>query len=184
MLHRRCVLPNCPKGELPVKLKTLILISAGLISFSGSARAQDDCPAGLICASKPETIVSGIQDAGFRAKLDKDKTGDPMISSEASGYKFEIYFYGCDEGKNCSSLQFAANFDAEDDNTPEYANAWNTKKRFIQASVEDKKLQLAFDITTTGGLNKENFTDVAEWWSTMLGEFAVFVKEQKALSAK
>uniref|UniRef100_UPI0037CC2593 YbjN domain-containing protein n=1 Tax=Sphingorhabdus sp. TaxID=1902408 RepID=UPI0037CC2593 len=164
-----------------VKLKTLILMSAGLMSFSGSARAQEGCPAGLICASKPETVAVGVQDAGFRAKVDKDDAGDPMIYSEASGFKFQILFYECDKGKECSSLQFVSYFGAEDDNTPEYANAWNAKTRFIRASVEKKELQLAYDITTTGGLNKANFTDVLEWWSAMLGEFALFVKEKKAL---
>ena len=108
-------------------------------------------------------------------------TGDPMIYSEANGFKFQILFYECDKGKDCSSLQFVSYFGAEDDNTPEYANAWNAKTRFIRASVEKKELQLAYDITTTGGLNKANFTDVLEWWSAMLGEFALFVKEKKAL---
>ena len=76
-----------------MKLKTLILMSAGLMSFSGSARAQEGCPAGLICASRPETVAVGVQDAGFRAKVDKDDAGDPMIYSEASGFKFQILFY-------------------------------------------------------------------------------------------
>jgi hypothetical protein len=170
-------MPNYLKGEWFVKLKTLILMSAGLISFSGSASAQDECPTGLICASKPETVVGGVQDAGFRAKLGKDSAGDPMIDSEASGYTFQIYFYDCEKGKDCRSLQFVADFEADDGNTPEYANAWNVKHRFIQASVNEKELQLAYDITTAGGLNKANFADVLETWSTMLGKFAVFVKE-------
>lgn len=165
-----------------ISISFLAAISA--ISSAANAADENPCPADLICASKPETVVSGLQDAGFRAKLEKDKTGDPMISSEASGYEFEIYFYGCEKGQNCAELQFQTTFMAEADNTPDYANAWNTSKRFIQASVDQQKLQLAYDISTVGGVNKANFTDTTQWWAAMLGEFAVFVKEQKALVKK
>ncbi|MFN3452461.1 MAG: hypothetical protein ACK4ZE_09925, partial [Sphingorhabdus sp.] len=64
-----------------MKLTTLILAAAILTSFSSGARAEGACPTGLICASKPESIVKGVQDAGLTAKLGKDETGDPMISS-------------------------------------------------------------------------------------------------------
>ena len=161
----------------------LLAATAG-ISNTANAADENPCAAGHICASKPETVVSGLQEAGFRAKLEKDKTGDPMISSEASGYEFEIYFYGCHKGQNCAELQFQTTFIAEAENTPDYANAWNTSKRFVQASVDQQKLQLAYDISTVGGVNQINFTDTTQWWAAMLGEFAVFVKEQKALAKK
>jgi hypothetical protein len=153
---------------------------------SATAQASDEasCKEGLICASQPETVLNAIKEAGFRAKLEKDKLGDPMISSAASGYNFEIYFYGCEKAKQCSSLQFQSSFSAEPDNTPAYANAWNSKKRFVQASVEKQELQLSYDVSTIGGLNTENFADVVGWWSDMLGEFAVFVKEHEAPAKK
>jgi hypothetical protein len=155
-----------------------LLMAFFFASSAANAADESNCKAGLICASKPETVVKALLDEGYRAKLDKDKTGEPMISSQASGYDFDIYFYGCEKAINCSSLQFQTTFSAEFDNTPAYSNAWNAKKRFIQASVEDQKLSLAYDLTTIGGLNAENFADVVDWWSMMLGEFSVFVKEQ------
>lgn len=163
---------------------TVFIAIAVTVFFSSSASADSKCPDGLVCASAPETVVKAMQEAGFRAKLDKDKTGDPLISSEASSYAFDIFFYGCENSKNCTSLQFQTSFGAEEDNTPEYANAWNTKYRFVQASVKKKELQLAYDVTTEGGLTKANFQDVANWWSSSLGEFSVFVKEQKVIDKK
>jgi Putative bacterial sensory transduction regulator len=117
---------------------TVFIAIAVTVFFSSSASADSKCPDGLVCASAPETVVKAMQEAGFRAKLDKDKTGDPLISSEASSYAFDIFFYGCENSKNCTSLQFQTSFGAEEDNTPEYANAWNTKYRFVQASVKKK----------------------------------------------
>jgi len=160
----------------------LILAVAASISLSGAAYSNDDniCEKGLICASEPATIVAAMQEEGYRAKLEKDKRGDPIIRSEVSGYEFEVYFYGCVEGKNCTTIQFYTGFSAEDDNTPAYANKWNTEKRFIKAYTnEEKELLLEYDISTVGGVNKRNFADTLDWWATMLGEFSQFVKAQK-----
>lgn len=163
----------------------LILATATLIAISGAAHSADDgvCETGLICASDPATIVSAMQEEGYRAKLGKDKGGDPLIRSEASGYEFEVYFYNCVEGKNCKTIQFYTGFIAEDDNTPAYANKWNAQNRFIKAYANEKKeLALEYDITTVGGVNKRNFADTLDWWASMLGVFANFVKEQKPKS--
>jgi len=66
-------------------------------------------------------------------------------------------------------------------NTPELANKWNTKKRFLQMSVDDdKSLAVSMDVSTIGGLNIKNFADVIDWWSVMLGELNKFFKEQGA----
>lgn len=167
-----------------MKTKFSVFIATLVTVCSSSASADSICPDGLVCASKPETVVKAMQEAGFRAKLGTDKTGDPMVSSEASSYVFDIYFYGCEYGKNCTSLQFLASFGAEDDNTPEYANEWNSNYRFVQASVEKMELQLAYDVTTEGGLTKANFEDVTNRWSSSLGEFSVFVREQNAINKK
>ena len=141
---------------------------------------DDGCPKDTICAADPASIVAVMQDEGYRAKLEKDKTGDPKISSQASGHQFEIYFYGCVENKNCKSIQFTAGFSPADDQTPEYANKWNNEKRFIKASITDKKeLDLNWDLTTVGGMMKENFVDSLDWWAVMLGEFSAFVEEQE-----
>lgn len=145
-----------------------------------TAKDTKPCGVGMVCASAPKTVADVLQDEGYKAKIDVDNQGDPKITSSANGFNYDIYFYGCEKGKDCDSLQFNVSFKAEDDNTPEYANAWNVKKRFLQASTNDKKeLELRYDVTTAGGLNKRNFADVVDWWSSMLGDFTVFVKEQQ-----
>lgn len=164
-----------------MKLKTVCaaLAVVGLAS-PALANDKDTCAAGMICASNPQTIVNAMQEAGYRAKLSKDKEGDPTISSAAAGYDFDVFFYGCEKGVQCDSLQFEMSFVAEDDNTAEYANRWNMGKRFMRASVNDKKeLYLRYDVSTIGGLNKTNFADVLDWWETMSSSFNQFVKDQK-----
>jgi Putative bacterial sensory transduction regulator len=160
------------------------VIGLGLAALgtANSVLASDaePCDTNMICASSPKTLVKALQNEGYKAKLEKDTDGDPKITSSANGYSFSIYFYGCEKSTKCDSVQFNAGFKPEDDNTASYANAWNTKKRFMQASVNDQKeLELRYDVTTAGGLNKRNFADVVDWWATMLSEFSTFVDEQK-----
>ncbi|RHW17233.1 YbjN domain-containing protein [Sphingomonas gilva] len=144
----------------------------------GSTAANAACPANTVCAADPQTVVAALAAAGFKAKLDKDSTGDPTIASAASGYDFDIYFYGCKAGKDCTSLQFRAGWKAADVHTPDYANKWNAVKRFAQMSVkEDKTMSLSYDVTTEGGINPANFADVVDWWQVMLGEASKFFAE-------
>ena len=115
---------------------------------------------------------------GYQAKLDKDKTGDPMISSAASGYNYDIWFYGCDKNTDCDSLQFQISFLKDDTNTVDLANVWNKAKRFGQANIDDKgRFVVSFDVTTIGGLTPKNFEDVVAWWSGTLANLDKFWKE-------
>lgn len=147
------------------------------------ARAADTTPCGknLVCASAPSTIIEAVQKAGYKATLDKDNDGDPMIESAASGYNFSIYFYGCVERNMCDSLRFAVNFKDDGANALELANLWNRDKRFAHMAVnKNKSLNIGYDVTTVGGLNQENFADLLDWWATMLGEASKFFKEHPA----
>ncbi|WP_242122643.1 YbjN domain-containing protein [Sphingobium sp. Sx8-8] len=164
----------------------MIAIIAGLMfgTLAGPSWAADNepCGDGLVCASSPQSVVQALQAAGYKAALSKSKTtGNPMIESAASGYSFSIFFYECEQARNCGSLQFQLSFEDDGGNTPELANKWNKDKRFAQMSVwDDHSLALAYDVTTVGGLNQKNFADVIDWWAVMLGEAAKFFKDNPA----
>lgn len=160
-------------------MSALIALGLGVTAAAASASDTDPCGAGMVCASSPETVVKAVQEAGFRAVLKKDNSGDPMITSAASGYDFNIFFYGCEDGKNCSSLQFSTSFADDGKNTTELANLWNRQRRFSQMAIgEDGSLDLTYDVTTFGGLNERNFADVVDWWQTMLGALNAFFRQQ------
>jgi hypothetical protein len=161
----------------------LLSFAAGLaaLCLSVPAAAEDakPCGAGLICASNPQTVMAALEKAGLKPKLSKDGEGDPMIESDESSYHFDVYFYGCVEHKNCDSLRFETLFEKASENTPELADKWNSKKRFLQASVRnDQQFAVAYDLATIGGLNAANFTDVIDWWNSQLSELATFFKEE------
>lgn len=151
----------------------------GAVPLSGAlAEDRAACGKGLICASDPQTVVKALQEAGYKAKLTADKLGDPMVESAASGYEFEILFYGCESKRRCDSLQFYRGFEAGVENTPAYANKWNVKNRFVQmAAHPDTTLSVHHDVSTIGGLTKANFADTVEWWASQLNEMRTFFRE-------
>jgi len=149
-------------------------------SFASSAWAGDTtiCGKGLVCATVPQTLVAAIKKAGYPAELGKDSKGSPRINSEANGYKYEIYFYGCTEGNLCDSVQFYISFNDALTNGMELANLWNTKKRFLQMAYdENKEIRFSYDVSTIGGITPDNFADILAWWDAMLGEIPDFVEE-------
>ncbi|MDP5278619.1 YbjN domain-containing protein [Sphingomonas sp. DG1-23] len=161
----------------------LLPFAAGIaaLCLSAPAAAEDTkpCGAGLICASDPQTVMAALEKAGLKPRLSKDGEGDPMIESDESSYHFDVYFYGCAEHKNCDSLRFETLFEKAPENTPALADKWNSKKRFLQASVRnDQQFAVAYDLATIGGLNAANFTDVIDWWNSQLNELATFFKEE------
>jgi hypothetical protein len=144
------------------------------------ALAAEDCPSSSICASNPAGIVSTLQTLGYKATLGKSEaTGNPKISTSASGYDYDIFFYGCTEVAKCTSIGFMVTYEKDPVNSPELANEWNKDKRFSAMSFDpkDQTLSIGYDVTTIGGLNQVNFADVVDWWDTMLGQARTFFKE-------
>lgn len=154
--------------------------AALLCGWSVGVSAKDDAPCakGMVCASAPETVVKALQDAGYKAKLTADREGDPMVSSAAAGYDFDVLFYGCENKKRCDSIQFYLGFSKGEENTPAYANKWNVTNRFVQmAAHPDKTLSLQYDMSTIGGVNAANFADALDWWAYQLGVARTFFRE-------
>ena len=158
-----------------------ILAALAMTFVAASANAADKelCAPNMVCASAPQSVINALQKIGYKAVLTRsDTTGNPMIESEANGQGFHIFFYECEDRKSCASLQFNLAFAGEEANTPQLANLWNKKMRFMQMSVDDQKiLSVSYDLSTIGGLNGENFADVAQWWVRMLRELHTFFDE-------
>lgn len=158
--------------------KLVLAVLGAIWAVPAMAVDTEPCGTGLICASNPATVVTALQEAGYKAKLDKDNEGYPKISSSASGYDFDIYFYGCKNNKQCDALQLRVSFEKDAANTFELANKWNASKRFSQAYISDKgSFVTDYDVTTMGGLTKANFADVIDWWSVTLGNLKTFFAE-------
>lgn len=163
-------------------------MAAALVAavWAGPAAAKDasPCEKDLICASDPTTVAAAMMKAGYQALISKDGAGDPMIESAAAGYTFTVYFYGCETSVRCDSVQFYTSFKNEGRDAA-FANLWNANKRFTQMSIaKNGTVEVRYDLATIGGINRKNFGDVMDWWSSMLGEVGKFYDANPLQGAK
>ena len=159
-------------------LAGLMLLAAPL---PAAAQAQDV----LLDLSTPHAVAKALQDAGYKAEIEKTKDGDPYISSAANGSAFTVNFYNCELATGCGSIQFYGWYKKKPGFTPELANRWNTGKRFLRIEIDDVgDLGMHLDIATVGKLTKANFADLIDWWSVMTNNLSEFLDKEEAEQAK
>jgi hypothetical protein len=127
---------------------------------------------GLVDASSPQAIANLMQQAGYRAVLTTDNVGDPKIESSAAGADFSIYFYGCENGANCLSLQYTSGYDLPNGASLGLINDWNGTKRFGFAYLDNENDPfLNYDVNMSYGVSEQNFLDSLSLWDTILADF-------------
>ena len=127
----------------------------------------------MVKASDPETVVKALQEGGYPAELVKDDVGDPQISSTASGLKFVVFFYHCDDHINCRSIRLHAGFRAKDPFTPQQANDWNKARLFTKVYLnDDNDPRLVLDIRTGEGIPVSVFDTQMKMYDADLATFA------------
>lgn len=156
------------------------------VLFAPAVLAEEPpCGKGLICASKPETLVKGLQEAGYKAKLVTPNDEDPYIETKMSGYSVNLILSDCEKRRQCRTFSYRLNFVAEPVYTVDFANRWNNKYRFLQVyRLDDGRLGVNYDVTTVGGLNQANFTDLTESFDGTLGTLDQFIEEAKQSAEK
>ncbi len=146
-------------------------IWANLAIIAGAIVAQP-AAAQNIDATRPETIVAALREAGYRAVLDKDNSGDPLVKSGAAGVDFSVYFYNCTANKACKTVQFHAGF-VKKGVTLDTINTWNATHRFARAYLDDEKdprIEMDVDLDH-GGLSTRLFQANLATWDSLVGEF-------------
>jgi hypothetical protein len=128
----------------------------------------------LIDATNPKKIASVIQDLGYRAKLEVDDDGDPVIRSGAGGSNFSIQFYGCKEDSNdeCDLLLFSTGYDFDEETALETINSWNEQALVGRAYLDDDgDPRFDWAVNMRDGVSRENFEDSIRRWAESLGDF-------------
>jgi len=143
----------------------------GMIVAGGAG----DADAQMITATEPQNIAAVLQSEGYAAKIEKTSDGDPVIRSKSSGSNFSVYFYNCEKGKNCATVQFNAGYNTDEDKQPtlEKINDWNKGRRFGRAYLDNENdpiVEMDVDLDD-GGLSRDLFVDNFEIWTSIMSEF-------------
>jgi hypothetical protein len=140
-------------------------IGLSLLLLLGTASS-----AAVIKASNPASVLNIAKGYGS-ATLVKDGQGDPKITGRIEGIKYNIYFYGCSDNKDCDSILFRAGWDTK--STLKKMNDWNSRKTFGRAYVDEESesiIEMAVNLDYDG-VNHKNFDDTFDMWTTVLSQF-------------
>lgn len=142
-------------------------LAAPLMLAALPAQAQ------MVTSANPEGVAAVLRDRGYKAELTTDKQGDPLIKSAANGYTFAILFFGCENHKACTSVQFYAGFTRK--GLPvDKINEWNRTKRFGRAYIDgigDPVVKMDVNLEP-GGMPASLFADTIDLWDSLVGAFA------------
>ncbi len=129
-----------------------------------------------VSAAYPESIITALQDLGYKAELTTDSYGDPMIRSAADGVGFALNFYGCEDGNNCTDLQFSVAFDDPEGMSYVSMNSWNVKKVMGTAFLDDENDPvLQHFVSQVDGMSRVSFDATFEAWVKSLAQFTDYI---------
>ena len=130
----------------------------------------------LVDATNPDTLVQLVRGFGS-ATLEKDDYGDPLITGRINGSKYGVYFYGCEDGRDCNDVQFSAAW-AGYDVSMNRINEWNKTKRYGKAYLDDDgDPNIELIVNLKYGVSRDNFDDTIDWWMLTMNEFEKYIAE-------
>ena len=151
----------------------VLLLAAWLIASSANHALATETQRQIVDGTDPKALVAIIQDLGYRALLEVDGDGDPMIRSSVGGTQFAVVFYGCsDTHDHCDILLFKAGYELNEKVGMEVINQWNATRLFGRAyldDVNDPWIELVLNVH--GGVTRKQFEKTFEWWESSVGEF-------------
>lgn len=152
------------------KLSFTALLCTFMVASTGASASTDP---EIVDGTDPAALVEIIQDLGYRASLEVDGEGDPLIRSSVGGTQFALVFYGCsDQHDACQILLFKAGYELDDKVGMDVINQWNATRLFGRAyldEVSDPWIELVLNMQ--GGVTRAQFEKTFEWWETSVGEF-------------
>lgn len=125
----------------------------------------------LVSASDPDSVVNAFQEYGLATKRDTDSVGDPMLTTKMNGLNVTVYFYGCDDNKNCQTLQFVVRLNDEGATDVNKTNVWNDEKLYGRAYIDDGIVVFDLVQTSVVDMPKEAFANVIEQFDDALSDF-------------
>jgi len=146
------------------------LFAAALLTSPAPLAAQT-----LVDATSLDSIAEIAQSYG-EATLDTDNTGDPMISGLIGQTNYVVFFYGCTDNADCSTIQFMSSYTNIDGVDLDVVNTWNADKRFGKAYLDsDGDPVIEMNVNLWSGVSADNLNDTFDWWRVVLESFEEYI---------
>lgn len=116
-------------------------------------------------------VVSILQAEGYKAKLETDSDGDPIVRTAMQGVTASVLFYDCKDGR-CGSLQLRAGLDLSKGVSLETVERFNHGFRYGSAYRDDEQDPfLKYDFEVLHTQHAEHIASQLDMWDALLGEF-------------
>ena len=147
-----------------------LLAVASLAIAPGNANAQ-----ALLDATDPAAIAEIARGYGA-VEVTTDQVGDPMLRGRMDGVQYLVLFYGCENGRDCTNIQFQAAWVNNGRTTEQDLHAWNRDNRFGKAHMDDEfDPVIQWDVNLLGGVSRTNLDDTFDWWRIVLDRFETYL---------
>jgi hypothetical protein len=150
------------------------ILAAGLAAsvFAAAALAQppsaERVRGGMFDASDPAGIARFMEKTGYRVELRADTRGDPVITGRISRSDYVLQFYECEQGLTCNSVQFMTQAARPATLTPDSANQFNARWRYVRVTFDANQVKLQMDANLDAGVTADNFEDTLDIWRQLL----------------
>ncbi|ATF16870.1 YbjN domain-containing protein [Phaeobacter gallaeciensis] len=148
-----------------------LLTAAALFVLPGLGHAEN------ILAKDATTLARFFETEGVEFEVTTDDVGDPKLKVDYYGNDFSIYFYGCENNKNCDAIQFFSGYQTDGGIRVVKINEWNTENRFGRAYISDEgsaRVELDVYLGNTG-MNPDDFAELLGYWSRIVQDFEEFI---------
>jgi hypothetical protein len=135
------------------------------------------CATDMVCASNPASVADSLRLSGYVVIETKAANGNPLLASSTGDMPWIVQFDGCTNGTGCDVIEFIVSFEATGKDTAKLTNLWNNESQFGRASATNKLFEIGLSVSTVGGLNRANFTDVVARWTSVHGDLIDFFNE-------
>ena len=130
---------------------------------------------GLVDATNLDGILAIAKDYGD-AVLEKDSTGDPMVSGTIGQTQYAVFFYGCTDGADCTTIQFMSSYVNPGAVDSTAINTWNAEKRFGKAFLDDEgDPVIEMNVNLWSGVSENNLNDTFDWWRVVIESFEEYI---------
>jgi hypothetical protein len=136
----------------------------------GSAQLSSSAP-DRITGSDADAIVKIVLGFG-EAKLDKDRSGDPIIRARSNGSSWNMLFHGCEKGTACKSVELHYGIAVDQKPAADRINTWNRTTRWSKAYLDkDNDPNISVDISLLDGVEEAYLKAELKRWVDNIGGF-------------
>jgi hypothetical protein len=136
----------------------------------GSAQLSSPAP-DRITGSDADAIVKIVLGFG-EARLDKDRSGDPIIRARSNGSSWNMLFHGCEKGTACKSVELHYGIAVDQKPAADRINTWNRTTRWSKAYLDkDNDPNISVDISLLDGIDEAYLKAALKRWVDNIGEF-------------